>query len=183
MIWRTRKITGVTQSDFTAQQQVTEWQGDPWEVDVSMPLMTRTLAEPWIAAMESLDGSTGTFYMGPSGDERNPISTAGGTPLVDGASQSGKTLLLKGWTGTLKAGDFIQVLHDVKRLYRAVKDVAATSSIDIRPRLRTPTPADGAACSFSSPVGLFRLAPGTFAEWKLDQNKLFTLSFKAVEAI
>ncbi len=183
-LWRIISTIGISQSEFTRQQQVTEWPGDSFEVDVQLPPMERAEAASWLAFLMECDGGLNTFELGPDGAERNPISSAAGTPLVDGASQTGKTILLKGWTGDLKRGDFIQVLHpsSEKRLYIVVADTSATASIAIRPQLRVTSPVDSAACSFINPVGLFRLMENSRG-WSLDEAQIYGLSFKAKEAI
>ncbi len=63
-----------------------------------------------------------------------------------------------------------------------VADTSATASIAIRPQLRVTSPVDSAACSFVSPVGLFRLMENNRG-WSLDEAQIYGLSFKAKEAI
>jgi len=182
--WRYIKLIGITESEFTKQQQVTVWPGDALEADVQLPPMERAEAADWLAFLMENDGGSNEFYLGPDGAEKNPRGTATGTPLVDGASQTGTTILLKGWTGQLLRGDFIQVLHpsSVKRLYMVVADTTGPASIAIRPQLRITSPADSAACSFVNPVGLFRLV-GNVREWDIDQAQIYGLSFKVMESI
>ena len=178
------KLVGLTESEFTLEQQVIEWPGDAWEVSIELPSMNRAAAAEWIAFLAEAEGGLNTFYLGPDGEERSPRGNAGGTPLVDGASQTGKSVLLKGWTGTILRGDYIQINHtDFSRLYMAIAETAATASIGIRPALRSPSPANSAACTFSSPVGLFRLAGTQQSKWSISDAQLYGISFKAIEAI
>ena len=185
--WKYRNIIGVSESEFTLQQQLTEWPGDSLALNVQLPPMDRASAAEWLAFLMETDGRLNTFYIGPDGLEKNPRSTASGTPTVNGASQTGKSILMAGWTGDLVRGDFIQVLHsdtptNLKRLYIVVADTSAVASIAIRPTLRINSPANGAACSFVNPVGLFRLS-GNKIGWSLDEAQIYGLSFNAVEAI
>src|SRR3954463_10292223 len=142
----------------------------------------------WVAALRSLDGPVGTFYLGDTA-WKTPRGTATGTPLVNGASQTGEDLATDGWTasvtGILKAGDWIQLgTGSSARLYMVMVDANSNGSgqatLTIRPKLRS-SPGDNSAIVTNSPVGVFRLAvaPG----WTLDRAKVAQgLSFVAVEA-
>jgi hypothetical protein len=176
-------VVGQTESPFTLQQKIYEWDGDRLELEISYPPMKRADAAILVAAGLALRGRLGTFYIGPRGAERATRGTAtGGSITVSGGGQTGKTLTLAGWTGTLKAGDFLQVNHtDFARLYINLTDANGPAALDVFPKLRTPSPANGAAATFSSPVGVFRLAEPI--EWDIDRVQIYGISFKAIEAI
>ena len=85
----------MSMSPFTYQQQAVAHAGQRWEVDVTLPAMNRADAEQWVAFLVSLRGRFGTFTLGdPVG--ASPRGSAGGTPLVNGASQIGGTLNIDG---------------------------------------------------------------------------------------
>ena len=101
---------GIARSPFTKQQQVFQWPGEGWMLDVSLPPMKRAAAEKWWSFLVSLRGQLGTFY---AGDDQatTPQGVATGTPVVNGAQGSmSPTLATKGWThnvtGILLAGDY-----------------------------------------------------------------------------
>lgn len=104
-----------SQSPFTGSQQVQQWPLQMWAAEVSLPSMFRALpetgAEAWLAFLLSLKGRYGTFLLGdPNG--RTPRGSAGGSPVINGFSQSGSQLITKGWTPSstvLKAGDYIAI--------------------------------------------------------------------------
>jgi len=101
-------LAGIAASPFTAQQQIYEWPGQFWRAKCSLPPMARVNAERWISFLLSLRGITGTFLLGdPLG--KTPQGTAGGSPIVSGAGQAGKTLAISGLTGALKAGDYFHI--------------------------------------------------------------------------
>ena len=83
-----------------------------------------------------------------SGISRNGVGT--GTPLVDGASQTGSSLLTDGWgntvTNSVRAGDAIKIAGD-NAVYIVTADAnsdgAGHVTIPISPPLRT-SPADNA---------------------------------------
>lgn len=89
----------------------------------------------------------------------------GGTPLVNGASQTGTSLITDGWTPStaiLKAGDQISfsngTYNELKRVTADVSsDGSGNATISIFPEIHG-SPADGAAIETSSPVGTFMLA-------------------------
>jgi hypothetical protein len=174
-------VVGKTESMFTLQQKVYEWDGDRWEVEIAYPPMKREDAAILIAAGTSLRGQLGTFYIGPRGAERFTRGTVSGTITVNGGGQSGKTILLSG-SGNAKAGDFFQVNHtDFARLYMVLADGPLSSALDCFPKVRTPSPSNGAGATFSSPLGLFRLAEPV--EWDIDRAQIYGVTFKAIEAI
>lgn len=178
-----------SQSPFTYSGQVHAYAGQMWEADISLPPMQRAVAEEWIAFLVSLRGRFGTFLMGdPAG--RAPRGSAGGTPLVAGAGQTGQTLNIDGatagQTGWLRAGDYIQLgaagtatLHKV--LADADSDGSGNVALDIWPGVRT-SPADNAAVTVSNTVGRWRLSDN-MTEWNIGLAHIYGLQFSAMEAI
>lgn len=176
-------------SPFTFQQQTQAHQGQIWRATVTAPLMTRAQAEDWIAFLLKLNGPQHTFLMGDDG-AREPRGSASGTPVIDGADQTGQTLDTRGWTanetGVLLPGDYIQVgTASASRLYKVLTqadaDASGLATLDIWPRLRD-KPADGTAITTSDPVGVFRLAQNA-ARWDWQPAVLTVIEFEAVEAI
>jgi hypothetical protein len=173
-------------SPWTFQTQVQEHQGQLWMLEASVAPCKREQAEPWVAFLESLKGPVGTFLIGDP-LARVPRGVAGGTPLVKGAGQTGEALETDGWTpsttGILKAGDYIQV---GQRLYKLKQDAnsdgSGNSTLEIYPRLRE-SPADNAAIVTNAPVGLFRLNDAEIPLFEADYERLYSISFSAVEAI
>ena len=187
--FRAVNTVGITQSPFTYAQQAVAHSGQRWECDVTLPQMSRADAEQWIAFLVSLRGQFGTFTLGdPTG--ASPRGSAGGTPLVNGASQTGGTLNIDGCTasqtGWLKAGDYIQLgtagtatLHKV--LADADSNVSGEVSLDIWPYIRT-APADDASVTLTNTVGRFRLASNQ-QNWNINEASIFGMTFGGVEAI
>jgi len=184
-----RSVVAVTASPFTLSQQVQEHQGQAWAVSLALPPMPRAAAEAWIAFLLQLHGRLGTFLFGPAhGATARGIAT--GTPLVDGAAQTGYQLDTDGWTpntaGILLAGDFIQLgSGSSSRLHKVLADVASDADGDatltLWPNLRS-APANDAAIVVASPKGLWRLAANE-ASWDVDVAQHFGLSIDAEEAL
>jgi hypothetical protein len=191
---RGRPITGLTESPFTYQQQTFEYPGARWEADVVLFPMQRSQAADWIAFLLSLNGRSGTFYLGDP-DAAAPQGRADATGEVDDADQSGRVLKTRSWTPNLvplfKAGDYIALpgpnsysrLHQVTKTVNSDADGKAT--LDIWPILRE-SPAPGSIIYTTSCRGTFRLATDP-AEW--EENLMgaalteYHIQFSAVEAL
>ena len=187
--FRAVNTVGVSQSPFTYQQQAVAHSGQRWEVDVTLPSMARADAEQWVAFLVSLRGRLGTFTLGDP-VSATPRGSAGGTPLVNGASQTGGVLNIDGCTasqtGWLKAGDYIQLgtagsatLHKV--LADADSNGSGEVSLDLWPYIRT-APANDATVVVTNTVGRFRLASNE-QNWNINEASIYGLTFGGVEAI
>ena len=186
---RAVNTVGLTQSPFTYAQQAVAHSGQRWECDVSLPAMNRADAEQWVAFLVSLRGQLGTFTLGdPVG--ASPRGSAGGTPLVNGASQTGGTLAIDGCTasqtGWLKAGDYIQLGTGASAtLHKVLADADSNSSgevsLDIWPYIRT-APNDNATVVVTNTVGRFRLASNE-QNWNIRETSVYGITFGGVEAI
>lgn len=177
----------ITRSPFTLNQQVQNFPGQMWGVEVSTPRMSLEQAGRWQSFLLKLNGQQGTFKLGDP-TKTEPRGSALGIPLVRGAGQSGQELVTDGWdpseAGLLLEGDHIeltgnrlhQVLNDVN------SDVSGIATIDIWPALRT-APADNLALILVNPQGVFRLADNSENVQNVDQTRTVSLKFSGVEAI
>lgn len=191
VVFRARTQVGMSRSPFSGSQQVYQWPGEWWEADCTLPQMLRADAEAWACFLLALRGMAGTFLIGDPA-AKTPQGAIGGTPVVNGASQTGTQLATRGWpasqAGVLLAGDYIQLGPTTavpsQRLYKNLTTANADSSghttLDIFPRLRE-SPADGGPIVTSNCVGTFRLGENQ-TQWDVDAAKVYGLSFKAVEA-
>lgn len=178
-----RTIVGVTRSPFTGAQQVQKHQGQWWEFECALVPMNRDTAEDWISFLLSLNGQEGTFLLGdPLGAVPRGIAT--GTPLIKGASQTGRTLVTDGWTAStaniLKAGDYFQLgsgsetrLHKV--LTNAASNSAGEATLDIFPEIKSAYD-DNTAISTSNAKGAFRLTSNEMG-FDLQQASKYGISF------
>jgi len=179
----------LSMSPFTFAQQTLQHSGQRWEADISLPPMDKARAKAWIGWLASLNGYQGTFLMGDP-DGALPMGTAGGTPLVNGAGQTGSTLTVDGAsagsTGWLLAGDYFQLgSGSTSTLHMVTQDADADGSgnvtLEIFPEIRTAQD-DDAALTIINPKGLFRLN-GPNTDWDVRSAAIYGLSFSAVEAI
>lgn len=158
------RAVAVSESPFSFAQQVQEHPGEAWEINFVLNLLNREQAEEYNAFLLKLAGRVGTFTMAVPGSE-TPRGVATGTPLVNGAGQTGRSLIVDGFTpsatGILKAGDFIQLgSGSTTRLHKNLSDVDSDGSgqvtLDLAPKIIT-APADNATVVVSNAKGLFRL--------------------------
>lgn len=178
-----------TESPFSFGQKVYKWAGaEQWNLEVSMPYMKRAVAEEYLAFFAALQGSYGTFTMIIPAS-KTPRGVATGTPLVNGASQTGTDLVTDGWThsvtGILKAGDLIQLgsgssTHLHKLLVDANSDGSGNATLTLWPELRT-SPSDNASITVSNCKGLFRLAGDV--SHSINIEGFYSIQFTAVEAL
>lgn len=181
-------IVGTSASPFTGVQQVYAYTGQFWEVDVTLRPMSRDEAELWITFFMKLRGAYGTFLMGdPNGATARGVAT--GTPLVNGASQTGSSLITDGWTAgvtnILKAGDYIQLgSAGTSRLYKVLDDVnsdgSGNATLNIWPSLRS-SPTNNAPIIVSDCKSVFRLStPNT---WDIREAQIYGINFGARESL
>lgn len=186
---RAQSVVGVSTSPFTGQQQVYKHQGQWWEMEVTMPPMKRDEAEQVAAFLLKMNGRYGTFLLG---DKANtaPRGVGTGTPLVNGASQTGDALLTDGWTtstaGILKAGDWIQLGSGATtRLYKVLDDVDSDESgnayLNIWPKLRQ-APDDDDPIVVNSPVGQWRLSANE-TNFSIDEASIYGITFACIESL
>jgi len=140
--------TQIFRSPLSGAVQTLELPGARWRAIITYNALSDANARILKAFLSKLSGSAGRFYCWDFGHE-NPAGIGTGTPLVDGASQTGKSLDTKGWTpsqtGILKAGDYFTVNGELKIMTADVdSDVSGDATLVFIPALRA-SPANEAA--------------------------------------
>lgn len=182
--WGLRFNTKLHRSRFSgATQAVRNQGGEQWAADVQLPAMQVTNKQIWMAFLNSLAGTYGYFRMGDPA-YTGPRGTAGGSPLVNGGSQTGNSLITDAWSAgaTFLKGDYFQ-LGDY--LYQVNTDTTADGSgnmtLVFEPGLRA-SPADNAALTISAPKTLMSLTDDGFTVDE-DPDGLYHISFSAIERL
>lgn len=197
---------GETESPMTFEQQYQVWPGQRWKIEANLPPMPVSEAEQWLAFLGALKGKQGTFHMGdylratpqgPMSAASGIVSNTSGTNNAAGTNQ----LFLRGAgpnvTNWAVAGDYVtptptavvldhQIIWSSNfRLYKVLTNANSDANgdvvLDIWPNLRE-TVIDGRPIITLNTYGTFRLQDNSVS-WKADRNKLYTVSFKAKEAI
>jgi len=183
-------IAGESDSPFDFSDQVFLWPGDMFTAELTMPPMLYTQAEPWVCALGLLLGKYGTFLMGDY-NRPTPQGAMSGSPVVYGSNLSGSNQLqVRGASISVSnwavAGDYIQVTASggLQRMHKILANAASSSggdvTLEIRPNIRESL-SDGTAIITSNCKGTFRLQSNQ-TPWKIDKNRVYSISFKAREA-
>lgn len=191
-----QNLVGENASPFTFGEQEQIWPGDMFTIDANLPPMQAPQGEQWVAFLASLFGKYGYFTMGDY-NRLTPQGPMSGSPVVNGSNLAGSnTLNIRGATAGIAnwalAGDYLQVTSynsvlgfNVQRLYKILQNASSNGSGDvivyIRPNLREAL-SDGTTIVTTNCAGTFRLASNQ-CPWKIDQDRVYTVSFKAREAL
>lgn len=179
-------------SPLSGVTQTLELPGALWFVTYMLPLMTRDVAAPWQAFLAELMGSSGRFHAFDPGrtSPRGIYSSGSDTPLVDAASQTGKSLTTDGWrnngTGLLLPGDYFEVLADSKKeLHMITAQVNSNGSGDATlnfvPPLRS-SPSNNAAITLTDPLIEMRLIDDGQTTWgNVIGDHVADIAFSAIE--
>ena len=186
-------LTHVSALDRTAQ--TLEFPGAHWMAEFALPAMHAdgAEAEAWAAKLTELSGEAGRFYAGDPWRlvPRGSAAVTPGTPLVNGAAQAGKTLVIDGAdpsaAGYLLAGDYAAVdlpsggrsLH--KMTAAVTTDGSGNATLTIMPPLRE-SPADGATILLAPATCVMKLIDDGQARWQVDEAGFYTIAFAAVES-
>ncbi|EHM01161.1 hypothetical protein HMPREF9946_02236 [Acetobacteraceae bacterium AT-5844] len=162
--WRLTANTQIHTSPLDGSTQTLRLPGSRWVVTLSWQTMRQDDWRGLSSFIAYLGGRAGRFTMSPQHAKRR--GAGGGSPVIDGAGQSGDVLATRGWppnTAVLWPGDYISypdaagrpMLHQV--VTGGQSDGAGRAWLVIAPPIRRPG-ADGEPIEIDAPIGLFRLA-------------------------
>ena len=179
-------LTFVSPLSRTTQTRL--FPGTRWQASIGFSGLEADEWRDLEAFVVEMGGMSGRVYYGPR-HAATPRGTAGGTPLVNGASQTGSSLVTDGWTASetvLRRGDYIaydvtggRSLHILTA--DAASDGAGNATLAIKPAIRI-SPADNepvitsaptCVMMFASNVNLGSYQPGVFADYQLDLVEAF----------
>tara|TARA_R110002095_G_scaffold200956_1_gene181430 strand:- start:6088 stop:6675 length:588 start_codon:yes stop_codon:yes gene_type:complete len=174
---RAVNAVATSQSPFTYKQQIISHGGQKWEASVSIPSVHRDKAAQWKALLVGLKGPVGTFLLGDP-DYATPQGTVSACVLSGSAGSETPTVTM---TGTLKAGDYIQLgSGSAAKLHQVLADQSGDGGLEIWPALRSDY--TSATVVFNAPQGVFRLA-NNVTSWSINNSSIYGISFEAVEAV
>lgn len=174
---RAANAVAVSQSPFTYKQQVISHGGQKWEASVNIPSVRRDKAAEWKAMLVGLKGQVGTFLLGDP-DYTTPQGTVSSCTLTGNAGDETVAVVM---TGTLKAGDYIQLGGGSSaKLHQVLLDQDGDGNLEIWPALRSDYTA--APVVFNNPKGVFRLS-NNVTSWSINNASIYGISFEAVEAL
>jgi len=174
---RAVNAVATSQSPFTYKQQIVAHQGQRWEASVNIPPVRRDLAAEWKAFLTALKGQTGTFLLGDP-DYSSPRGDVSSCTLSGSAGDENTAVTM---TGTLKAGDYIQLgSGSAAKLHQVLIDQTGDGSLEIWPALRSDYTDETVV--YNNPKGVFRLATNV-SSWSINNASAYGISFEAVEVI
>ena len=174
---RAVNAVAVSQSPFTYKQQIVSHGGQKWEASVNIPSVHRDKAAEWKAMLVGLRGQTGTFLLGDP-DYATPQGTVSSCVLSGNVGDDTASVVM---TGTLKAGDYIQLGSGASsKLHQVLLDQDGDGTIEIWPSLRSDYTSSSVV--FNSPKGVFRLSTN-MTSWSINNASIYGISFEAVEAV
>lgn len=188
--WGALNAGGVGKSPLNFAQKATSFEGRQLFCSVRYPRMTRAQGgAEVIAALLKLEGRVGYALFGPLGEEAAARGTVAGTPVVNGASQTGSSIAIDGLGAgqTVLAGDWLQIGSGTSaELKMNLTDATANGSgeitlADIWPQIRT-SPADNSTVVFTNPKGRFRLREN-LRKWDIGLASIYGVAFDLEEVI
>lgn len=186
-VWGIQYNVQTFTSPFTQQQQVRALRGDYWYLQITTSQYRRYFEAEGIAIesfLNQLRGGTNTFlYNDP--DYRGARGVATGSPVVNGAGQTGNSLATSGWTANitniLRSGDYFTVNGELKRLISdANSNGSGQATLNFEPALRA-SPSNSAPLNVATPTAEFVLAATGDNLFSSDASRLVTYSFTARE--
>jgi len=172
---------------ISGRRQARQIAGQFFAMTATFPPMTRAEFAPIDAFIMKQRGQYETFQL------VLPVLSTGlgspaGTPLVAGASQTGRSIITDGWTNDIqifKAGDYLKFAnHD--KVYKVTADVSShaslgTATIAIEPALIT-SPVNDSAITHSSVPFTVSLTTGV-QEFSTGNSGLFSFEVDFSEAL
>ena len=173
----------VFESPLSNSIQVSELTGARWYATFNLPPMKKDNALEYIGFLQRLQGRVHSFY-GYDANHRSPSGTiAGSTLLVNGASQTGTSLVLDGGANStlvLKAGDFFSVNNELKMVTaNATTDGSGDVTVNFVPSLRS-SPSENASITTTNPVCTMKLT-GDSSTYSINTSSIYGISFSGVE--
>ena len=155
MAWRLVMPAQTNVSEWTGRRQTLASGRGWWECQLSLPpIVGTTNVNAWRAFIAKTRGKANDFQV-PVDPTAQSSATA--TPLVNGASQTGRTLSTDGWptsTTVLVAGQFVTINNQLLQLTENVtSNGSGVATLTFEPPIRT-APSDNAAIEFKNPYCL-----------------------------
>lgn len=166
VVMNLRGNTGIFESPLTGTRQTVDRGGLHWQIAYTFTELRGDDRGVMFGLLAALRAQANQLRV-PVYDNAKR-GAYGGTPLVDGASQTGSSILLKSAgsvTDWIKAGDYISIdvngEHELKLCTADATSAAGAITVNFEPRLRF-SPLDNAAVyvedgTLPKPRGLFKL--------------------------
>lgn len=173
-----------------AQQNISEWTGARqvlasgrgwWECNVTLPpIIGETSVNAWRSFIAKARGAANDFQV-PVNEIAQSASTA--TPRINGAGQTGRSLVTDGWpnsTTTLSAGQFVTIGDQLLQLTAdVVSNGTGQATISFEPAIRV-SPADNALIEYKNPYALMYFVED--AGYSVEPGLVYSISLNLRES-
>lgn len=188
--YRLRGNTQTHRSPLDGTEQTLEMPGAVWELSLRWDTLHADDARILGAFLSGLRGAAGRFDYSPA-QWQPRRAPGGGTPLINGANQSGPTLVTDGWSNfvvVMRQGDWLSYVDTSgrRRLHMIVTDATSNGSgqatLAVTPPIRR-AGANNAAIDVVTPSGVFRLLSDAAPEMSIRAPAFGAVSLTVVEAL
>lgn len=177
-------------SPINGNAQTEELLGSRWIGSLTWNTLGQADWRKLQAFLTNLAGQAGRFYYTPSYAATPQLGVPGGSPVVNGANQTGKSLITSGWpnsTLVLKAGDFFSFPNGIGvELHQVTADATSDGSghctLAIAPQIRI-SPANAAALTVSNPTCIMRLKDDDQGQLSVAPPVIGSLSLDFMESV
>lgn len=185
MEWSLRSNTQTFSSPLSRTVQTLELPGSHWIATLRFNRLIEDEQRLLMAFLVRLRGESGRFYLYDH-SLPSPRGIGTGTPLVDGASQTGSTINTKGWTvsqtNIMKAGDWMEFNGELKMVVEDVNsDAGGLAAITFEPPFRS-SPADNATITVNQAPAIMRLKDDGQTRWSQRPGTLGSFTITAIES-
>jgi len=183
--WSLVSNTQTFTSPLNGTTQTAALPGARWEATLTYTNRDGVEGKKLQAFLTALRGRAGRFYLSPH--DSTPNGTAAGSGVVNGASQTGGSLITNGWTINqpllFATGDYIEVNGELKQVSADVaSDGAGNATITFSPDLNQ-SPPNGAQIISTNPRAVMRLSDDDQSRWSFQSPVIYAISFSCVEAL
>lgn len=171
-------------STLNGAKQFKELSGSRWAGSFTWSNRQGLEARTLKGQLQGLRGQIEDFRITPPDHEG--LGTAVGSGVVNGASQTGSSIITDGWVVNqpilLEIGDYFEINGELKQVtLRAASDGAGNSTIQFQPPIRK-SPANGSAVITTNPKVTMRLT-SPFTAHSLSAPVIYAVSIEAEEVL
>ena len=180
---RLQSFTSRFDNPITGGIQTVARGGEVWVVDMTFGNRVTSERAELIAFVAKLQGQRHRFTVKNHAEANR--GAFGGTPLVDGADQTGNSITVDGCslsvTNWIREGDFFQIGNELKVCTAdASSDGSGNITISFAPAIRT-SPSDNSAITTSNATGVFMLNQDP--QWTNSPGGFMSMSISAIEDV
>lgn len=174
--WQIFDPTVVQESTFNSSSKKLDRFGAHWKASLALPPMSAEEGIAWSVFMTKMRGRTGSFFCWHPTRELARGTIAGAITCT--ATARARSVNLTGGTGTVLAGDFLQIGNDYVMIMEDVANIA-TDPVLIEPPLKHDQA--GAAVIYNNPVGVFEFTTDENG-WNVETARLYGFSLSIKES-